>query len=409
MFGKNEIILRQISKIGHNRKTQLFLVGGAVRDTILGVLPTDFDIVAVAGGMDAIAFARHVVDAIGGEIVKKTEFGTCTVKIRDQSFDFSTTRREKYSEPGALPTVEFSGLYDDLTRRDFTINSLALSLNLDNFGELFQWGSNSLKNLNDGIIEIYHSDSFRDDPTRIFRAFRYAKRLGFTVSEKTMSCIERDKHFISKLSGDRIRHELEKIFEEECAYEILGELDRMGILKEIHLDLSFNNSNTELSYECEPWTRTFGSIIHNITNETGISERLNLSAEWRKFARDIAYLNRSQIGLGKLEKRSSVYKALKGVSLDAIRFCMFHWDKAGGRQASYSASLYTSWDRDIKTSLNGNDLAEMGLQGKEIGEMLRVLLYAKIDGKVSTRGQERDWVEKKIITEFWGHGGKTDG
>jgi tRNA nucleotidyltransferase (CCA-adding enzyme) len=156
-----------------------WVVGGAVRDLLLGLAPGDFDVV-VEG--DAVSVARRAAAALGGEVVVHERFGTATVRAGGLVFDVAGARRETYARPGALPDVELGApLADDLARRDFTVNTLALRLR---DGELAGWPG-AQDDLDARVLRVLHDASFADDPTRLIRLARYAARLGFAADAHT--------------------------------------------------------------------------------------------------------------------------------------------------------------------------------------------------------------------------------
>ncbi|MFT5387383.1 MAG: tRNA nucleotidyltransferase (CCA-adding enzyme), partial [Candidatus Omnitrophota bacterium] len=150
-----------IGQIADKQKQLAFVVGGAVRDAILKRTTTDIDIV-IQG--NAIKLAKEFAHEIGGKITIYETFKTATVVIKDnQSIDFITARRETYAKPGSLPSVCEGDIYDDLARRDITINALAFAINKSSYGVLFdEFGG--LKDLKDGVVRILHKNSFNDDP-----------------------------------------------------------------------------------------------------------------------------------------------------------------------------------------------------------------------------------------------------
>jgi tRNA nucleotidyltransferase (CCA-adding enzyme) len=189
-----------------------WLVGGAVRDLMLGSDSVDLD-VAVEG--DALDVARELASRLGGDAKEHDRFGTATVRAGDLTVDLATTRRETYAEPGALPEVEPAPLGEDLARRDFTINAMAASLATAALGELVD-PHGGRENLEAGVIRVLHPGSFTDDPTRLLRAVRYEARFGFRMDPET----ERFARAAiaagtpSTVSGARIRDELLEMLSE---------------------------------------------------------------------------------------------------------------------------------------------------------------------------------------------------
>jgi tRNA nucleotidyltransferase (CCA-adding enzyme) len=210
-----------------------FLVGGATRDLLLKREPIDIDI-AVEG--DAEAVAARLADALGGEVKVHERFGTATVSAGGvDAVNLARTRRETYPSPGALPEVEPAGLDEDLVRRDFTVNAMALALNSDRVGELRD-PHDGRRDLRTGLIRSLHPASFRDDPTRLLRAARYAARLGFALDEDT------ERHAraaaaisaLETVSGPRIRDELMDLLAEYEAPRAVELLRDLGLDRALH-------------------------------------------------------------------------------------------------------------------------------------------------------------------------------
>ncbi|MDX1379252.1 MAG: hypothetical protein R3307_10405, partial [Anaerolineales bacterium] len=206
----------------------LYLVGGVVRDLLLDYPVREFDIV-VEG--DSAVFAEYIVKKIGGRVLVHTKFKTATWTINESTlkrlnfpvfqqtdlslfFDLVSARSETYASPGALPTVKHSTIDDDMRRRDFTINAMAMRLDGDHFGKLVDVFDGK-SDLERGVISVLHPKSFIDDPTRMFRAVRYAERYGFEIEPETMEKFNDDaKAVLANLSGERLRHEIDLIFDE---------------------------------------------------------------------------------------------------------------------------------------------------------------------------------------------------
>ncbi|MBN1965045.1 MAG: CBS domain-containing protein, partial [Anaerolineae bacterium] len=220
-------LLRLIAAVGQQAQEMnlgLYAVGGFVRDLLLERPNTDIDLV-VEG--DAIALVRALWGRYGGRMRAHQQFGTATWRLDDgvaahfgqvadwpDSLDFVTARAEFYESPTALPTVTQGSIKLDLHRRDFSINTLAIRLAPEPSGQLLDfWGGE--RDLHDGVIRVLHSLSFVDDPTRILRAARFEQRFGFRIEARTLALIERALPFLERVSGPRIRHEIELIFYEE--------------------------------------------------------------------------------------------------------------------------------------------------------------------------------------------------
>lgn len=232
-------LLRTLAEVAGARQLPLYLVGGFVRDLLLGLPATDFDLV-VEG--DAILLARALAAEHGGRVTAHVRFGTAQwfrPGPGQHALDFISTRSETYKHPAALPTVTPGLLIDDLKRRDFTINTLALRLDGGHWGELID-ELGGLDDLNLGLVRILHSGSFMDDPTRIFRAVRYEQRYGFEIASDTLPLIHPARTLIGSLSAERLRHELDLILDEQNAGSMLQRLSQLNLLHPIHPALSWD-------------------------------------------------------------------------------------------------------------------------------------------------------------------------
>jgi tRNA nucleotidyltransferase (CCA-adding enzyme) len=210
----------------------VYLVGGAVRDLLRGADAVDLDL-AVEG--DARSVGRTLADRLGGVVREHERFGTATVREPELVFDLATTRTESYGEPGALPHVEAATLDEDLRRRDFTINAMAVALFGDDLGHLYDpYGG--LADLEAGIVRILHPDSFFDDPTRLLRAVRYETRLGFNMDEDSERAarVAVAEDALSTVSGARVRDELMDLLAEHEAPAAVERLRELGLDRALH-------------------------------------------------------------------------------------------------------------------------------------------------------------------------------
>ena len=247
-----QTICAAVARLAARAGAPAYLVGGTVRDRLLRMPLTDLDIVIIG---DAPALARRLADQMNAGLTIHPRFGTATVAISDTdtaaaanaitTIDLVTARRETYPRPGALPVVEPGSLHDDLARRDFTINAMAIPLTPDAARAVVDPNNivdphNGRADLTAGVIRILHPQSFRDDPTRILRAARYAARFNFPLAADTLPPLRQAlaDHALDTISGDRIRHELERILNEPSPASALRLADRWGILAAIHPDLT---------------------------------------------------------------------------------------------------------------------------------------------------------------------------
>ena len=177
---------------------------------------------------------RGVARALNGRVVAHSQFNTFSLTASGRHIDLAMARHESYAHPGALPTVTPGTLRQDLARRDFTINAMAVSLGEDSFGELLD-PSDGQSDLRIGMVRVLHDDSFRDDATRILRAARYAVRLRFTLEANTESLLRRDSTYLHTISAARLRDEFERVLQESrVAASTLEMLEHLGALKSVY-------------------------------------------------------------------------------------------------------------------------------------------------------------------------------
>lgn len=256
-------VVRVVSETAAQLRMPIYFVGGLVRDLLLGKPPMDLDIV-VEG--DAIRLVEELSARFGGEVHSHGRFGTAKWSLGDGQYaaiesaarvsaqngggegeqaaaapaqiDFVTARKEFYRRPTALPDVEPGSIKLDLHRRDFTINTLAIRLDGAHLGQLLDFYGGR-RDLRRGIIRVLHSLSFVDDPTRILRAVRLEQRLGFTLEEGTAELIDAALPLLDRVTGERIRNEIELALTEANPIQVMERLDALGVLRHLHPDLSW--------------------------------------------------------------------------------------------------------------------------------------------------------------------------
>ena len=384
----------------------LYIVGGAVRDLALGRHLNDFDL-TVEG--DAIALARTLVAKHGGGVTAHTKFGTAKwflpkdLKLVEpaprtsgsgthDTLDLISARSETYKHPAALPTVALGSIEDDLRRRDFTINALAVRLDGSHFGELRD-DHHGMDDLQKGIVRVLHPGSFIDDPTRMYRAIRYAGRYGFQIAKDTLLLIPEARPFVEKLSPQRIRHELDLILDEPNAISMLRRLDELDLLSCIHPALAdFNKSNLATVRSDEPALQTRNSrwalwLMHLTDQEVEfINERLHFTADLLKVLRSIALLETNLTALVGL-KPSEAVEMLEGYSFKALEVVSAALPE-GETKTILSRYLSDWWH--IKPKTTGHDLKKRGIPpGPKYNEILRRLRAAWLDGEVKTEEEEK--------------------
>jgi tRNA nucleotidyltransferase (CCA-adding enzyme) len=242
-------LLLRVRDVANDLGYSLYIVGGYVRDLLLGLPNLDLDLV-VEG--DAIHLARKLAGEIGGRVVSHSRFGTAKIILNGDraqgmppSLDFVTARTEFYERPSVLPQVERSSIKQDLYRRDFTINTMAICLDRVRYGELLDFYGGE-RDLGGRRIRVLHNLSFVEDPTRILRAVRFEQRLGFEIEERTSELIDDALELLNHVTGERLRHELYLLLSEAEPEGSLERLSRMGVLEHIHPSLRYSREMSPL-------------------------------------------------------------------------------------------------------------------------------------------------------------------
>ncbi|HOM74334.1 MAG TPA: CBS domain-containing protein [Fervidobacterium sp.] len=225
-------LLRLLGLYGSDFKMSVYVVGGFVRDLLLGIPNYDIDIVVEGNGID---FAKHVGRQLNATVVPYEKFFTATIVFKDGfRIDVATARTEYYDQPGKLPHVDISSIKKDLYRRDFTINAMAIKLNPQEYGVLYDF-FNCQKDLEERVIRVLHSLSFVEDPTRMIRAVRFEQRYDFKMEPYTLELLKKnlEENYLERVSGARVRQEIEKILEEENSLKAIKRMAELGMIRHI--------------------------------------------------------------------------------------------------------------------------------------------------------------------------------
>ena len=384
----HRFILDCIARIAHDSGFRAYLVGGPVRDRMLGVPTTDLDITVVG---DAVTVAEKLTADSNGRLTVHQRFGTATVTTGSVTVDLVTARRETYNSPGALPDVEPGGIANDLARRDFTINAMAMPLPASVGGLVDPHRGRA--DLEAGLIRVLHPGSFLDDPTRILRAVRYAARFGFTVEPETARLMAEALagRALSTLTGDRLRHELERILQEPNPAASLRAADDCGALSAIHPALTASHL-PEVGEPAAPlaWLVT---LVWPLSADEGAAfcARVNAPSDWGRLVRDTARIRGIATALGSAPKPSEVCALLDGLAPDALRGAML---MVGAPAASRINSYLSDW-WSVAPRLRGHDLLALGVPaGPGMGEALRELRRARLDGETHSVLDEQELARK---------------
>ncbi len=391
--------LRRAGELAQKRGQKLYLVGGVVRDLLLGRENFDLDLV-VEG--DAIALAGELAEEKQGKLITHHRFGTAKLEWNGWSTDLATARSETYARACALPTVNPGTIAADLIRRDFTINAMAVELTPHLYGKLLDMYG-GLADLEGKLIRVLHEKSFIDDATRIWRAIRYEQRLGFQLESRTLSLLERDVGYLKKVSGDRIRHELELVLKEAFPEKALRRAGELGVLKQLHpklkaddwLSAKYKQARQRSSPDAPSFGLYFALLVYRMKPEEaeGVASYLRLRKSAGRILQDTAAIKGS---LGKLASPEmtvvQVYKLLIGYAVEAVNASIIAAEspEAGRRLVEFINKM-----RFIKPGLSGDGLKKLGVaQGPQIKDFLDRLLEARLERKTRARRDETALVRK---------------
>lgn len=394
--------LQLVGELAVREGTAAYLVGGAVRDVLLGRPVLDVD-VALEGAVPEVAAA--LASALGGRAVVHERFGTAKVSWDGgrRSLDLATTRKERYRRPGALPEVEPGNIEEDLRRRDFTINAMALDLRPASWGALID-PTGGLEDLSQGLIRVLHEASFQDDATRILRAVRYEQRLGFRIEPLTEGWLRRDVGYLATISGDRLRHELFRILEEERPERALARAGECGALTAMVPGLTFDAEQERLlrRARCPEVKERFEEArslylalwLWTMPPEvvTALCERLNFPVRERRLAHEVLELRALLPALSAPNASdAAIARLLDGRRPEAIAALVI----AEGGAAAERAWRYWTVLRQRRPALRGDDVLRLGVPaGPAVGEVLERLREARWNGEVTSRQEEERLVHR---------------
>ena len=411
-------LLKLAGDLGDQLNVPVYAVGGFVRDLLLRRKNLDLDIV-VEG--DGIEFAKHMAQRLGGRVRPHTKFKTAIIIYNnaageEERLDVATARLEYYEQPASLPTVELSSIKMDLYRRDFTINALAIQLSHGKFGKLIDFFG-AQKDMRDKLIRVLHSLSFVEDPTRILRAIRFETRFEFTIGPQTTKLIKNalQLKLVKKLSGARVFHELQAIFNEVSPYQSLQRMQEFSVLEAIHPTLKLTPAKSILLREIEKvieWYRMLYATpspepwIIYLMGLTSLSktdavmeviERLYLTpkqlSEFMALRETVKSVNNSVSRLHS-GANSQLYKLLNPIPLEGVLYMMA---RTKSEAAKKNISHFLAYLRTTTLDISGNDLRLLGFEpGPVFGTVLRKTLFAKLDERIKTRQEQLDFAYKML-------------
>jgi tRNA nucleotidyltransferase (CCA-adding enzyme) len=383
----------------------IYLVGGSVRDVLLGAEGFDIDI-AVEG--DAIGLARELARLLHGRVRAHEKFGTAVVLYdEDERVDVVTTRTEFYDAPAALPSVVRAGIREDLFRRDFSVNAIAVSLRAEDFGRLVD-PFDGRRDIAERRLRVLHNLSFVDDPTRIFRAVRYESRLGFRMDEHAVqlarSCVEMG--LFDDLSSARLRDELVAILDEPDAPRSILRLAEIGVAAAVHPHLAADEEAAALvgrlnalrdryAPELPRWRLGLAVLARRMATYELYSWLGRLRLRRRDVDKIVAAVVFAPRLVERLQREISpaeIVALVEPVAPDAPLVALAMHDLPALEE--YFGSL-----REIELEIGGSDLVELGLeQSPRVGKILAELRRRKLNGALAGRDAELA-AAKELIDE----------
>jgi tRNA nucleotidyltransferase (CCA-adding enzyme) len=413
-------LLREIGSLADERGVSLYLVGGVVRDLLLKRVNWDLDLTVEGNG---IAFARLVADRYGAGLAIFERFATARLSLPNGvKLDIASTRRESYAKPAVLPDVAPASLKEDLYRRDFTINAMAIQLNSATFGQLHDPYAGQC-DIKAKTIRVLHKGSFVDDPTRIFRAIRFAQRYGFRLESETARLLKEAAatDLVQQLSGPRFCNEILRLFGEHDPSKPIRSLANLGLLRFLHPRLRYTKKVQRLVDALPPaliwWAACCSSLPIDrplvylmallggaeLSIVQAVVKRLTLSNEQ---AKKVLVSGKRLVTIGGKAARkdrlrpSQLYHLLIAVPDEALVLSL----AMAGNQRTTLGRLrrrmveFVTRLRITKLKLRGDDLLRIGLKtGPEVGALLTRLLDAKLDGMIKTKEDERCFVRAYLL------------
>ena len=366
---------------------------------------------------NGILFAEYFANKVQGRLKSHRRFGTAVVIFPDGfKIDIATARTEYYEKPVALPHIELSSLKHDLYRRDFTINTLAIRLNISKFGRLIDFFGGK-RDLKDKKIRVLHSLSFIEDPTRVFRAIRFEQRYGFKIGKNTMGLLNYalKMDLLAKLQGHRLFTELYLILREEDPIKAIKRMGKLKLLKFIHpqihdsdqlyrllLEIRKIISWYHLLYFEEPiksWFLDFVGLNDQLTAEefNEICQKFKISQKYRPGLIQVKTKHQDilkKFAFQRQLKPSQIYRILHSFSMETLLYSMA---KSPVEETKKKISHYLTSLKSTKIFLTGKDLKAMGYHpGPLFKKIQETLLEAKLDGEVKTKQEEINYVTKNF-------------
>ena len=388
-------LLRRLGDAAADEGVELWLVGGPVRDALLGCPVLDLDLTSEA---PAAELGPRLAARLGGTCGARSAFGTVKLRLNGRALDLATARAEVYPYPAALPIIVANAdIASDLARRDFGINAMAASLHPQRFGELLDTQGGTA-DLDAGIVRVLHRASFRDDPTRLFRAARYVSRLGFRMDGATRRQFRRNLPHVDAVSAARVRREIERLLAEEHAARALLTAVRFGVLPAVEAGLAAPEVRVALRRADARALRglpLLGALTYALLTERADSfhERIGATKRQSQVIRAVVRLCESEQALSDAVRPSRVSRVVGVAPREAVEAASVAAASAAARR---NLARYLSASRR-RTPLDGHDVLALGVPpGPAVGGMLTTLRNAVLDGVVRSRSQAERFVRERL-------------
>ena len=396
-------LLKTAGQIAEQENGKLFLIGGMIRDLMLGRDNYDLDLVLEGDLKD---FLDHFSKEIDAKISYNEQFGTASINLNSKfSIDFATSRKEEYLNSGALPRVEKTNILEDLFRRDYTVNALALSLNPDDWGKLYDFFS-AREDLQKRQLKALHRFSFLDDPTRIIRGVRLALDLDFRFEDETKKLIKEALKLgdFNELSSARVFKELKILFEGRFDEDIVNLIKEFPIFKLIDNNFEFKEKYKETFLNIKSYIRKYRKLGYNINkellfmaiffNDISVEKYKDLNLTARE--RNIFNIDVNKV-IGKLSRDINKVEITKIISNIKKEELLYVLSVTNNEKLKENVDLYYEELRHVNINIDGHDLIEMGVKpGPEIKEILQKVWKKKLNKEIETEEEERKFVSNLI-------------
>lgn len=401
--------------LAKERGVSVYVVGGFVRDLLLGIENFDVDIVVERKGID---FAYQLASALDAKVIKHRAFGTATITTKDGTkIDIATSRQEFYPAPAALPRVAEGNIKDDLARRDFTVNALACHIDVGRFGEIVDF-FNGTGDLKKKRIRFLHEKSFIDDPTRIIRAVRFEQRFGFHIDATTARFIRRakEKKMLEKVGKHRLRDEIILLFKEQEPYKIVRRLATLYNLTFIDSGLALRGDLKKKFAALRMMPRRFQAMAGRKRDLELWLMYLSLfvsvlsNRKLRRFLHAYAFRRTEALRMLSFKKECArLQKQLSKKSLSALRLhalldslsyevIMLVYALSQKRSIKQRINEFFVEHHHKKLTITGHDLVSLGLTpGPAFRAVFKKIFRAKINGTVHSRAEELALARKLIM------------